>query len=171
MQRDRLLLAEIVDAAKRVIDIAAGRLAEDLAADRDRRDALLWNFTVLGEAIAQLSEATRSDYGEVRWSDPVRLRNRIVHTERAHHVCAAERRMNRAGSNFGDDSTTILVPDSTSFVVIDRADERHVQRPAAGIAVFVWPLNGSPAQDDYTVRAYDPDGVVLGCVASGSRSC
>lgn len=79
MQRDRVLLAEIVDAVERVIDIAAGRLAEDLAADRDRRDALLWNFTVLGEAIAQLSEATRSDHREVRWSDPVRLRNRIVH--------------------------------------------------------------------------------------------
>jgi hypothetical protein len=80
-------------------------------------------------------------------------------------------RVSRVGSNFGDVATTILVTDSTSFVVIDRAGEQHVQRPAAGIAVFVWPLNGSPAQVDWVVRAYDPDGVVLGCVASGSRSC
>ena len=79
--------------------------------------------------------------------------------------------VNGAGSNFGDVATTILVPDSTSFVVIDRAGERLVQRPVAGIAIFVWPLNGSPSQHDWVVRAYDADGVVLGCVASGSRSC
>lgn len=62
-----------------MIDLACGLSAEDLAVDRDRRDALLWNFTVLGEAIAQLSDTTRSEHGDVRWSDPVRLRNRIVH--------------------------------------------------------------------------------------------
>ena len=79
MQRDRLFLAEIIDAAQRVIDLAAERSAVDGAVDRDRRDALLWNFTVLGEAISQLSETTRSRHREVPWSDPVRLRNRIVH--------------------------------------------------------------------------------------------
>ena len=40
---------------------------------------LLWNFTVLGEAITQLSESIRTDQSAVPWSDPVRLRNRIVH--------------------------------------------------------------------------------------------
>lgn len=53
MQRDRLLLTEIIDAAERIIDLAAARSADDFVADRDRRDALLWNFTVLGEASAR----------------------------------------------------------------------------------------------------------------------
>lgn len=60
MQRDRLLLTEIIDAAERIIDLAAARSADDFVADRDRRDALLWNYTVLGEAIGQLSDEMKS---------------------------------------------------------------------------------------------------------------
>ena len=79
MQRDRLLLTEIIDAAERIIDLVAARSPEDFDVDRDRRDALLWNYTVLGEAIAQLSDETKTANSNIAWSDPVRLRNRIVH--------------------------------------------------------------------------------------------
>ena len=79
MQRDRLLLAEIIDAAERLVELTAARTAADFEADRDRRDALLWNFTVLGEAVAQVSEAVKAAHPQVKWNDPVRLRNRIVH--------------------------------------------------------------------------------------------
>lgn len=79
MQRDRLLLAEVIDAAERLVELTAARTAADFDADRDRRDALLWNFTVLGEAVAQVSEAVKAAHPQVKWNDPVRLRNRIVH--------------------------------------------------------------------------------------------
>ncbi len=79
MQRDRLLLTEVIDAAERLVELTAERTAADFDADRDRRDALLWNFTVLGEAVAQLSEAFKGAHPDVAWSDPVRVRNRIVH--------------------------------------------------------------------------------------------
>lgn len=79
MQRDRLLLTEIIDAAERIIDLAAARSADDFVADRDRRDALLWNYTVLGEAIGQLSDEMKSAHPSVAWAAPVRMRNRIVH--------------------------------------------------------------------------------------------
>lgn len=79
MQRDRLLLAEVVDAAERLIELTSARTSADFDADRDRRDALLWNFTVLGEAVAQLSQDLKDAHPEVSWSDPIRLRNRIVH--------------------------------------------------------------------------------------------
>jgi len=49
MQRDRLLLAEIIEAAERIVELTVERTALDFDEDRDRRDALLWNFTVLGE--------------------------------------------------------------------------------------------------------------------------
>jgi hypothetical protein len=52
----------------------------DLEADRQRRDALLWNFTVvLGEAAGQLSDDVKTRFPGVMWQQPVRLRNRIVH--------------------------------------------------------------------------------------------
>ncbi len=41
MQRDRLLLAELIDAAERVVALVAGREADEIEGDRDRRDALL----------------------------------------------------------------------------------------------------------------------------------
>ena len=79
MQRDLVLLTEIIDAAERIVELTAGRTRGEFEADRDRRDALLWNFTVLGEAVSQLSDGTKVAHPEVGWSDPVRLRNRIVH--------------------------------------------------------------------------------------------
>jgi len=79
MRHDRLLLAENIDATERLVDLTTGRSVEELDADRDRREALLWNYTVLGEAVSQLPERLKSAHAEVPWGDPVRMRNRIVH--------------------------------------------------------------------------------------------
>ena len=43
------------------------------------RDALLWNFTVLGEAASQLSDAFKGSHPGLDWARPSQLRNRIVH--------------------------------------------------------------------------------------------
>ena len=59
MQRDVLLLTEMVEAGERIIELVSGRSASDLESNRDVRDALLWNFTVLGEA-ASLTSRPRS---------------------------------------------------------------------------------------------------------------
>jgi uncharacterized protein with HEPN domain len=45
---------------------------------RQRRDALLWNFTVLGEAVGQVSEEAKARFPDIAWQQPQRLRNRIV---------------------------------------------------------------------------------------------
>lgn len=79
MQRDLLLLDEIAAASRRATDIATRHTAEGLAGSLDARDALLWNLTVVGEATGQLSSDLRDAHPEVPWSQPVRLRNRIVH--------------------------------------------------------------------------------------------
>jgi uncharacterized protein with HEPN domain len=74
MRRDLLLLAEIIDATERIVELTSGHDAADIDSDRDRRDAVLWNFTVLGEAVAQVSDETRSSHPEVKWGAPVRRR-------------------------------------------------------------------------------------------------
>jgi uncharacterized protein with HEPN domain len=79
MQRDVLLLTEMIDAAEQAQALADGITADDLAADRQRRDALLWNFTVLGEAAGQLSDQVKDQFPAINWQQPSRLRNRIVH--------------------------------------------------------------------------------------------
>jgi uncharacterized protein with HEPN domain len=79
MRREALLLDEIIGAAQRATDIATRHGVDDLADNLDARDALLWNLTVIGEAVSQLPEDLRAQYPHVPWSQPVRLRNRIVH--------------------------------------------------------------------------------------------
>lgn len=79
MRRDVLLLTEMIEAAEQAQTLTNGFTASDLEADRQRRDALLWNFTVLGEAAGQLSEEIKSQFPQVAWQQPARLRTRIVH--------------------------------------------------------------------------------------------
>ena len=55
MQRDALLLGEMIDAVEQIVSLTEGTSVDDLTRDRRRRDALLWNFTVLGEAATQVS--------------------------------------------------------------------------------------------------------------------
>jgi uncharacterized protein with HEPN domain len=79
MRRELLLLEEMIDAAEQAHLLAVDQTPESLAADRQRRDALLWNFTVLGEAAAQLPDDFKASHPEIPWQQPSRLRNRIVH--------------------------------------------------------------------------------------------
>jgi uncharacterized protein with HEPN domain len=79
MQRDVLLLTEMIDAAEQAQQLTAHITVSQLEADRQRRDALLWNFTVIGEAAGQLSAEVKDKFPDMPWQQPTRLRNRIVH--------------------------------------------------------------------------------------------
>ena len=48
MRRDVLLLEEMIQAAVQAVALVEGVTVEDLAADRIRRDALLWNYRSFG---------------------------------------------------------------------------------------------------------------------------
>jgi uncharacterized protein with HEPN domain len=79
MQRDPLFVEEMIEAATRAIDLVRGVDLQQLEADRDRREALLWNFTVLGEAATPISADLKSRHDGIAWEKPSSLRNRIVH--------------------------------------------------------------------------------------------
>jgi uncharacterized protein with HEPN domain len=79
MQRDVLLLTEMIDSAEQAQQLTAHITVSELEADRQRRDALLWNFAVIGEAAGQLSAEVKDKFPDMPWQQPTRLRNRIVH--------------------------------------------------------------------------------------------
>jgi uncharacterized protein with HEPN domain len=79
MRREILLLEEMIDAAEQAERLVQSITTAELEQDRTRRDALLWNFTVLGEASAQLPTSLTGRFPEVPWRQPSLLRNRIVH--------------------------------------------------------------------------------------------
>lgn len=79
MRRELLLLREMIDAAARIREIIGDLDVENLRADRLRRDAVLWNYTVLGEASSHMPDDLKEEYPSIPWAQPTRLRNRIVH--------------------------------------------------------------------------------------------
>jgi uncharacterized protein with HEPN domain len=70
MRRELLLLEEMIDAAEQAHLLSVDQTPESLAADRQRRDALLWNFTVLGEAATQLPDDFKAEHSELAWQQP-----------------------------------------------------------------------------------------------------
>jgi uncharacterized protein with HEPN domain len=79
MRRDLLLLGEMIEAAERARSLVAGADLATVTADLQRREALLWNFTVLGEAASQLDDSVTAQFPDGPWMQPIGLRNRIVH--------------------------------------------------------------------------------------------
>ncbi|MCA1696301.1 MAG: DUF86 domain-containing protein [Actinobacteria bacterium] len=79
MRREVLLIAEMIEAAEEARALVADADLIALSEDRQRTDALLWNFTVLGEAASQLDEEVKRRFPDVTWERPARLRNRVVH--------------------------------------------------------------------------------------------
>jgi uncharacterized protein with HEPN domain len=79
MQRDLVLLDEMIEATERIRSLCHGVSGAELENDRLRRDAVFWNFTVLGETAGQLSAKLRSTHAGVERRKPIELRHRIVH--------------------------------------------------------------------------------------------
>ncbi len=79
MQRDLLVLDQMIAAAERAIAISNQHGLSALADRPDPRDALLWNMSVLGEAAGQLSTELRGSHPKLPWRQAIALRNRIVH--------------------------------------------------------------------------------------------
>ena len=73
MRRELLLIGEMIDAAEQAQALVSGVDLDTLTSDRQRRDALLWNFTVLGEAAAQLDAGVKERFPEIPWAQPARL--------------------------------------------------------------------------------------------------
>ena len=93
MRRELLLIGQMVEAAEQAMSLVAGIELADLESDRQRRDALLWNFTVLGEAAAQLADDIKTRFAEITWAQPARLRNRCESRD-----CSPSNRAARPGS-------------------------------------------------------------------------
>lgn len=71
MRRDVLLLHEMIDAAEEASRLVEGLSVAYVEQDRQRRDALMWNFTVLGEAANAVSDETKQRFPEIPWRSPV----------------------------------------------------------------------------------------------------
>jgi uncharacterized protein with HEPN domain len=78
-ERDEAVyLADILDAARRILSYTAGGRAEFFS-DPRTQDAVIRNLEVMGEAVRGVSESTRRAHTEVPWARIAGTRDRVIH--------------------------------------------------------------------------------------------
>jgi len=73
MRRDFVIVGEMIAAAESAIAIVGKLDATALGKDRLRRDVVLWNMTILGEASAHISERRKTQHPVIPWRLPTGL--------------------------------------------------------------------------------------------------
>ncbi len=75
---ERLYLSDIVTAIDRILEYTPGGRQAFLD-DRLTQDAVVRNIEIIGEAVRNLSEATRLASPEIPWRKIVGTRDRVIH--------------------------------------------------------------------------------------------
>ena len=78
MKDEHLYLIDILERIQRIESYARGGRAEFLNSAM-AQDAVIRNFEIIGEAVKQLSEATRARYPEVPWRRLAGFRDVLIH--------------------------------------------------------------------------------------------
>src|SRR5262245_55311278 len=76
---DRVRAQHMLNAARDVLRLAAGRNRVDLGTDMPMRRAMVNAIQEIGEAAARVSEAARARIPSIPWPLVVGMRNRLVH--------------------------------------------------------------------------------------------
>ncbi|MDH5670339.1 MAG: DUF86 domain-containing protein [Nitrospira sp.] len=79
MQRDDSLLLDMLQAAKQIREYTTGLQESDFLQSRRDQDAVLLQFTVLGETAKRVSQDVQQAHPEIPWRKIMGLRNVVVH--------------------------------------------------------------------------------------------
>ena len=79
MRRERLYLEDILTAADAIAEFTYAQNLESFETNLMLRSAVVHQLTVIGEAVAHLSEGLRGRHPEIPWTDIKGFRNIIVH--------------------------------------------------------------------------------------------
>jgi uncharacterized protein with HEPN domain len=74
-----LLLEDILDSSKKILDYTSSMLFEQFAGDNKTIDAVIRNFEIIGEASNLLPDDFKNQYPSIDWHRIRGFRNRIVH--------------------------------------------------------------------------------------------
>jgi uncharacterized protein with HEPN domain len=79
MQRDEVVLQDIINAARLVIEFVKGFDKDTFVYDWKTRSAVLYQLTVIGEAVKRLSKEFRSQFPEIPWILIAGMRDNLIH--------------------------------------------------------------------------------------------
>ena len=79
MHRDDVVIQDIVNAAHLVLEFVDGLDKETFIDDWKTRSAVLYQLTVIGEAVKRLSREFRSQYPQIPWTLIAGMRDNLIH--------------------------------------------------------------------------------------------
>ena len=79
MQRDETTVQDIINAAQLVIEFVEGFEKDAFMEDWKTRSAVLYQLTVIGEAVKRLSKEFRARYPEIPWTLIAGMRDNLIH--------------------------------------------------------------------------------------------
>lgn len=77
--RDKVVIKDIVNAANLVVEFVAGLKKEAFIDDWKTRSAVLYQLTVIGEAVKRLSKEFRERYPQIPWALIAGMRDNLIH--------------------------------------------------------------------------------------------
>jgi uncharacterized protein with HEPN domain len=87
MRDERQYLDDIVEAAELIDEHVKSASLQEFRENMLLQRAVLFNFTIIGEAANKLAKSTRDRYPEIDWTSIIAFRNVIVH---AYHSLSLE---------------------------------------------------------------------------------
>jgi uncharacterized protein with HEPN domain/predicted nucleotidyltransferase len=77
--RDRSSLLDIVEFARNIVEITREMDRAQLESDLIKQSAVLYQISILGEAVKRLSQTFRSQYPDIPWKKIAGMRDKITH--------------------------------------------------------------------------------------------
>ena len=79
MDRDRVYLLDILQAARLAVSYLEGVAEEMFLRDTQRQDSVIRRIEIIGEAARRISPETRTAYLDIPWNAMIGIRNLMVH--------------------------------------------------------------------------------------------
>ena len=76
---DKLLVEDILEASEKITRYLKGYTEKKFLHDEIVEDAVVRNFSIIGEAASKISSSFKKKYPDIPWKKLVGFRNRIVH--------------------------------------------------------------------------------------------
>ena len=79
MQRDEVVIQDVINAARLVIEFVRGFDRETFIDDWKTGSAVLYQLTVIGEAVKRLSKEFRAKHPDIPWTLMAGMRDHLIH--------------------------------------------------------------------------------------------
>lgn len=78
-KKDLIFVEHILDSINAIDSFSKNLSEEELATNRMKRDAIVKEIEIIGEASKNISNSLKEKYREIEWTNIVRARDKMVH--------------------------------------------------------------------------------------------